>query len=102
MKVELHQAFMYDCPECGRENFVRAINMEIPPEDQEDLLRELTGNEWDDMPEGMHGIFLMAPVEVECAFCGEVLETVPPIGEVELEDMYEDEEDDEEDNLYGS
>ena len=27
-KVELHPAFMFDCPSCGKENFLRAIYFE--------------------------------------------------------------------------
>lgn len=29
MKAELHAAFVWDCDECGRENFVRAIEGNI-------------------------------------------------------------------------
>ena len=95
-QVELHQAFMYDCPECGRENFVRAIHIETSDEEQDDMIRLLAGIEdWEEVPDDLHGMFLVAPSNVTCEHCGEELETAPPMGMGMPEDEEEDEDEDE-------
>ena len=62
-RIETHPAFMWDCPECGREQFGRMITPDDP-----DLLEELQ--------EG-HGImpwesvqWCMKPTHVSCNACG--------------------------------
>ena len=61
--VELHQAWMWDCPKCGRENFERAVAWEASPEDMQDAREAL------DMPDGTTGDFTTQPEEVECKHC---------------------------------
>lgn len=72
--VELHQAFMWDCPACGRENFVRGIVCEEPLSDQLADARE-AGHITDEAIEaGMEGVYVYAPEDVTCAHCGEKFE----------------------------
>lgn len=63
-EVELHLAYAWDCDECGRENFERAIIAEFSPE------------EWDEMrAEGIDprtGNWVTNPDEVTCRACGAV------------------------------
>lgn len=66
--VELHQAFMWDCPECGRENFERAITAELTDQERIDLLRQM-GEFIDELDENVHGEFVAAPCSVTCRFC---------------------------------
>ncbi len=74
-KVELHQAFMWDCPNCGVEHFERAIRPEMAPEQFEEL-REDFGLE-----EGQDGDFLMMPTEVTCDVCGCSFEVTEEVNE---------------------
>lgn len=68
-KVELHQAFMWDCHDCGTENFARAIRPELSEEEIQELKEEFG------LEEGEEGIFLMAPKVVTCSNCGKNYET---------------------------
>lgn len=66
--VTLRTAYAYDCEDCGRENFVRAVIAEMSPEDQA-WLRTEHGVE-----ECATGDFVMMPESVTCGFCGAVFE----------------------------
>lgn len=60
--VEIHQAFLWTCDDCGRDNFERAIT--VSPE---------TIEEW---VEGIgEGAWLRAPDRVTCSHCGTNFET---------------------------
>lgn len=67
-EVELHPAAMFDCPECGRENFTRMIR---PAMDREEVITDLMEKYEIDREEAeaQEGEFLMAPESVTCAFC---------------------------------
>jgi hypothetical protein len=69
-KVELIPAFVWDCPECGVEQFERTIRAELSPEDM-DYLRLQHGV--DPLEEGD---FLTQPREVQCSACKARFETV--------------------------
>lgn len=61
-KIELHLAFMWDCPECGIENFCRSI---VADEYEEAEMREEHGIEpWE------LGKWHTAPLLVTCKACG--------------------------------
>lgn len=63
-RVELRLAFAWDCPECGREQFARAIVPEMSPENIAELRDDHGIAAWDE------GLFCHSPPEVTCAFCG--------------------------------
>lgn len=63
-KVELHQSFQWDCPACGRENFVRAVT--LAPESLDDEDRADIEEQGFDPDEGA---FVTAPAEVTCGGC---------------------------------
>jgi hypothetical protein len=42
--VELVPAFMWDCPNCGRENFQRAVSVMVPPDQLPDHLDPESGD----------------------------------------------------------
>ena len=72
--AELHQAFAWDCEKCGRENFVRSIVANPPPDEYLDSLKAIGVLEsWqtlEDLPEGAGVIFQTCPSAVTCAHCG--------------------------------
>lgn len=61
--VELHTAFMWDCPTCGIENFARAIRPEMSEDDEMELRDRFGIDSWEE------GDFLQAPVKVQCCHC---------------------------------
>ena len=79
--VEIHQAFVWTCDSCGRDNFERAIAVspeeidpsDIPVDDPEtaEMIRE-----WIDG--GGEGAFVRAPANVTCPHCGAEFGTIDP------------------------
>ena len=69
MDVELHPAFVWDCDDCGTENFERAVFIEFDTEEEEQLAREVCGIE----PE--EGFPVMAPGKVTCRQCNKEFNT---------------------------
>jgi len=67
--VELHAAFMYDCDECGKENFVRAITPEVEEHERAELFEAMGISDEDDL------IPTLVPIEVTCIHCGTMFET---------------------------
>lgn len=70
-KVELHNAYQWDCEECGKENFCRAVTVEMTPEDIEEMQAEHGG----DSEDWQTGEWMTRPDEVTCAHCGKTFET---------------------------
>ena len=68
--VELRPAFAWDCPECGREQFARAVVPEFSPEDLEELRTDHGVQPWET------GEFLLPPGEVTCPHCDTSFSTV--------------------------
>lgn len=75
--VELHPAHRFDCDECGRENFLRAMIPEFSDEDIEELFVEYGI----DPDEG--GVLISTPDSVTCQFCGAEFQ-------IEIDEAYED------------
>ena len=74
-KVILHPAYMFDCDNCGRENFVRAVLPEMSPEDEQ-RLREDEGVESYE-----EGHWVTYPDKVECFHCGADFETIHQVND---------------------
>jgi len=78
--VELVQAFLWTCDDCGRDNFERAITVSpesINPDDlptssyeDADAIRE-----W--LQEGGEGSWVKAPSQVLCKHCGGEFDAAP-------------------------
>ena len=69
-QVELHQAFVWDCDECGRENFCRAVVAEFSEEQKAEVAED-----WDLSPEELRtGLWMTRPDEVTCTHCGTTFE----------------------------
>lgn len=77
-RVELRPAFVWDCPECGREHFARAVVPEMSPEREAEMRNEYGIESW------VEGDFLLAPDRVTCPHC-EI--------EFETKDWHDDEND---------
>lgn len=57
-KIEVHSAWMFDCNECGRENFIRGVRRESVRGD-----------------EGRVDLYVLYPCEVMCKHCERKYET---------------------------
>lgn len=65
-RVELHPAHVWDCDECGRQNFCRAVVLELNEQDREALITRYGGDEED----WQTGDIVCAPDDVTCQHCG--------------------------------
>lgn len=91
--VEVHQAFMWTCDNCGRDNFCRAVRWEGAPEEKEQMLRDIgylePGQSLKDLemtPSGKVSADLFStPIEVTCSACGDRFTTVEDTDFDELE-----------------
>jgi hypothetical protein len=66
-QVEIRLAYAWDCEDCGRENFERAVVYELSPDERRELLEQ------GDSPET--GNWLVPPERVKCHHCGSEFET---------------------------
>jgi len=69
-EVELHAAWMFDCDNCGKENFVRAIVPETLDDDERAEVLDMMGIEDTD-----EYFPTLVPMEVVCKYCGTPFET---------------------------
>lgn len=70
--IELHPAFSWDCAECGRENFQRAISRFLDPEDpvEASIIREAHGiPEDEEIPPSRQCRVKTIPEKVICKHC---------------------------------
>lgn len=98
-EVELHGAFVWDCNSCGRENFERAMEGDLPEEfieameedgaivqvyapDAEFVESTVDGDQYETVR--LCTRLMMVPKRVQCAHCKAVFETTIP--EDDLED----------------
>lgn len=81
-RVELRHAYAFDCPACGRENFLRTPMLDRPGEIAE-LLTEL------ELPDGFDGYLMLQPRRVTCQFCSAASRVVDDIGE-HLDELQDD------------
>ena len=69
--VDLVQAFMWTCDDCGRDNFERAITLapeSVDPNDLPDSVDPEMIQEWAEV--GGNGLLAMGPDRVQCCHCG--------------------------------
>jgi hypothetical protein len=64
MMVELRPAYVWDCEECGRENFHRGLVPELSAEERYELLESHGLDAWE------AGAFVAMPERVICSYCG--------------------------------
>ncbi len=70
MKIVLHQAFMWDCPECGTENWQRAIVLEPEDADRRGLIPEDADQlQLEALEELAEGYWVTSPTSVICSEC---------------------------------
>lgn len=72
-RVDLQPAFVWECPVCGQENFVRSVSYE---EDEATLdrmeQRFLDSEQWQEQPTDIEFTPTGCPEEVVCAGCNSV------------------------------
>lgn len=75
--VELHPAAVWDCDECGVENFCRHIKPEMIDRDQtvSMLMEEMDIPQFEAEKAADNGEWVIAPSEVKCRSCGAVFAT---------------------------
>lgn len=76
-KVELHPAHIWTCEDCGRDNFERCVEAEMPDDERAEMFRKFHHmQEYEELPEGWEGFGMVtAPEEVTCQHCGAEFET---------------------------
>lgn len=86
-KVELHQAFIWTCPACARDNFARAITID---EAQLTAEERAEAEALVETAEMYGNACVMAPTVVTCGHCGATFEGVEP-GDLDTDGDGEDE-----------
>lgn len=66
--VEVHTAWVWDCDECGRENFERAQTLEADEQEIAEMRDEYGVQPWET------GDFVAWPESVTCAHCNETFD----------------------------
>jgi len=92
MKAALSPAYVWDCDNCGRENWQRSITNVLDPDDPDDadMIRRMTGLEdHEEIDRDENHTIQTAPCEVTCKWCGHTYEVVA-LGQ---RDVYGDEDD---------
>lgn len=72
IKARLLSAYVWDCDECGAENFERAIVAEMHEEEREEMFRSFHDlDEWAELPDGWRDFQMVTrPDAVKCRTCG--------------------------------
>lgn len=84
--VELHAAWSWDCPICGRERFERSVVEDLNREEKEEFLKAVGEmEEYETMPENEFLLIATIPTQVVCPYCKKVFEAKPQ-GHEEIED----------------
>jgi len=68
-KVEMRAAYEWTCPNCGRDNFERAVVAEFSQEERAEMVADHGIEEFDT------GDFVSRPDEVTCQHCDSEFET---------------------------
>lgn len=77
--VNLSPAYVWDCEECGRENFQRAVSVKLDPNDDGDAetIRRIHGlSEGEPIPPTLGVGMMTRPSRVTCKHCGAEFEAV--------------------------
>ncbi|HVL14133.1 MAG TPA: hypothetical protein VM529_16300 [Gemmata sp.] len=71
--VNLSPAYVWDCEDCGRENFQRAVSLKLDPRDDGDAetIRRMHGlSEGEPIPPTLGVGMMTRPNRVTCKHCG--------------------------------
>lgn len=75
-KVLLQSAYVWHCPDCGQENFTRAVSLDLTDDEKRETIAQAEGVDVDEVEienEILRNLQLMAsPEEVQCLNCSEV------------------------------
>lgn len=88
--VELHSAYIFDCPDCGNENLIHAVECDL----EEPIARAIIDGDSQDVLDPQFGAIgreggtadwivsrvVVAPPRVRCGYCREEFETELPDG----------------------
>lgn len=93
--VPLYQAFVWDCPQCGQQNWQRAVSQRLSREEHKDILIKLGSIEsWQDIDDDLGGELMSVPDEVHCDRCKTILTPTCALADVPHETVEDDEDED--------
>ena len=71
-KARLLSAYVWDCDNCGAENFERSIVAEMCDDDREEMFRQFHDlDQWAELPSNWRDFQMVTrPDEVTCSECG--------------------------------
>jgi len=75
--VEVHTAWVWDCDDCGRENYERAATLEASEDEIAELRDDYGVQSWET------GDFVAWPDQVTCVHCGETFDVDKRSGDEE-------------------
>lgn len=80
--VRLFLAFMWDCQDCGIENFCRSVRAELTPEEAHaDAIKLGLIEPWEVALEGTEGRMVTVPEIVDCKDCNARFRTIDDLSE---------------------
>lgn len=76
-KASLHSAYVWDCDNCGKENFARAVSSDLDDDEREEAYRHFNDLEpWAELPEHWRDFEIVTyPMKVTCHNCGTAYDT---------------------------
>lgn len=76
IKARLRVAYGWTCDNCGRDNYVEGMAVDMPKSEQEAQLRHMGMLEpYEELPDDVGGEFVMIPDWVTCTHCKGSYET---------------------------
>ena len=83
-RADLHPAWVWDCPDCGEENFARSMVYDMDSDEVQEMKEQHA------IEEDEHGFYQSCPEEVECYSCGAVFDAWIDYPGISGSDEYED------------
>ena len=97
-EVELHDAFIWDCDLCGKENLIRIVRggakHKLDDDHLAELRQQLELEEWQEIPQEALDSVIAVPEHVTCSHCNAIFAAQMPDF---LESLQADDDDDEDD-----
>lgn len=73
--VTMRSVFEWTCDDCGRDNICRPLESHM---DEEEIRSQMELDPWEELPDGVGGVWFSYPTEVTCKHCDATYETADP------------------------